>query len=63
MVATAPFVLAAASLLGLVQAAPLESSDDAPLAPRAVAYKTYKGDGTTAQGWPSTSQWASFDTM
>ncbi|KAK7227568.1 hypothetical protein V2G26_015571 [Clonostachys chloroleuca] len=63
MVATAPFVLAAAGLLGLVQAAPLESSVDAPLAPRAVAYKTYKGDGTTAQGWPSTSQWASFDTI
>lgn len=55
MVATTPFVLAAASLISLSQATPLE--------PRAVSYKTYKGDGTVAKGWPTTSDWASFDTM
>ncbi|CAH0028126.1 unnamed protein product [Clonostachys rhizophaga] len=55
MVATTLFVLAAASLVSLSQATPLE--------PRAVSYKTYKGDGTVAKGWPNTSDWASFDTI
>lgn len=55
MVATTPFIFAAASLITLSQATPLE--------PRAVSYKTYKGDGTVAKGWPNTSDWASFDTM
>lgn len=57
MVAITPFILAATGLVGLVQASPVE------VEARAVSYKTYKGDGTVAQGWPAVSSWASFDTM
>ena len=55
MVAITPFLAAASGLVGLAQASPLEV--------RAVDYKTYRGDGTVSQGWPSESQWASFETM
>jgi hypothetical protein len=56
MVAIAHFLLAVASL---AQAAPGAS----PSSTRAVAYKSYKGDGTAAQGWPDVSNWSSFDDM
>lgn len=34
----------------------------APMEARAT-YKTYKGDGSTAQGWPAKSAWTTFDAM
>jgi hypothetical protein len=56
LVAIAHFLLAVASL---AQAAPGAS----PSSTRAVAYKSYKGDGTVARGWPDVSKWSSFDSM
>ncbi|KAH7041595.1 uncharacterized protein B0I36DRAFT_282629 [Microdochium trichocladiopsis] len=63
MVALTPVLLAASSVVGLSQAAAAAAVAAAAPQPRAVAYKTYKGDGTVAQGWPDVSQWASFDTI
>lgn len=58
MVAIKSFVLAASSIIGLAQATP-----NMPIEARQTAYKNYRGDGTAAMGWPTESQWASFDTM
>ena len=55
MVAIGKLIIAAGSMIGLAQASPLFT--------RAVSYKTYKGDGTVAQGWPRVKQWADFETM
>lgn len=56
MVAVISLALAAAGAVGLTQASPLDARQTVP-------YKTYKGDGTVAQGWPAVSTWASFETM
>lgn len=55
MVTMKSIVLAASSLVSLTKASPLE--------PRAAEYRSYKGDGTIAQGWPAVSTWANFDSL
>lgn len=55
MVAFIRFLSAAGSVFGLAQASPLITRD--------TAYRTYKGDGTVAHGWPGVKDWADFETM
>lgn len=55
MIAITAIFLAAGSIVGLVQASLWVA--------RAPSYKTYKGDGTVAQGWPAVKDWADFETM
>lgn len=52
-------ILSLATLAGLVAAAPTRIQQ------RTVAdvYNNYRGDGTTAAGWPDSSAWGSFDEL
>lgn len=62
----APFILAASSIFGLSQAAPLSSFSNVArslVARDGTAYKVYGGDGSLAKGWPSSSDWVEFEAM
>jgi len=57
------YIIAASQLFAVAFGAPLYKAD--ALSARSlvarVAYKVFGGDGTTAQGWPAESDWASFE--
>ncbi|KHN93839.1 uncharacterized protein MAM_08318 [Metarhizium album ARSEF 1941] len=60
--APAPSSAAAAPAPSSAAAAPAPApSGSSPAGP--VVYKVFKGDGSTAAGWPSESTWADFETM
>lgn len=62
MVSAATFAVAVSSVLGLASAAPF-SSDVSPRSLEARAtYTMFGGDGSALNGWPSRSQWMSFET-
>lgn len=57
------YIIAASQLFAVAFGAPLFKADAATarsLVARA-GYKVFGGDGTTAQGWPAESEWASFE--
>ena len=57
------YIIAASQLFAVAFGAPLLKTDARTarsLVARA-AYKVFGGDGTTAQGWPAESEWASFE--
>lgn len=55
MGALSSLVYAASGLVSLTQAIPSLS--------RSADYKTYVGDGSPSDGWPSEDQWLDFDTL
>jgi hypothetical protein len=54
MVTTTHVVFAAAGFLGLSRALAIHAQAD---------YRSYRGDGSIADGWPAVSDWADFETM
>ena len=55
---TTPFLLAASSLLSFALGAPVLSRQGG-----GADYQVFGGDGSLIQGWPSSSQWLSFDEL
>jgi hypothetical protein len=63
MLFSASYIIAASQLFAVAFGAPLLKADSKTarsLVARA-GYKVFGGDGTPAQGWPSESEWASFE--